>query len=548
MGQSPAKKSFLSLLLILGIFTIVLAFALVLINPLKAYATGMTGHSGERVSAGVLGSVVNQPTTPELTLTEIIASNAGLNRPVVITHAGDGRLFIVEKPGRIRIYDNGTLLATPFLDIESLVDDAGNEQGLLGLAFHPDYANNGYFYLNYTYDPPGAGLDRTRIARYQVSSGNPNLANAASATVLMEFAQDASNHNGGDLHFSPNDGYLYISVGDGGLQGDPNNRAQTNTQLLGKMLRIDVDTTGGADCDISGFNNYGVPADNPYVGVAGCDEIWQNGLRNPWRFSFDKNTADMWIADVGYGSWEEIDFQAASSSGGENWGWRCYEGDHIYNTSGCGPIANYKFPVHEYNHTAGNCSVTGGFVYRGEDILALKGHYLFADYCSRRFWSLSGPGNDLTSFDIPTTIGGSLGSPTAFGEDVDGNIYVAEDGINASIYKVTAVALPCIDENPTTVLPIIMSSNSDAVLAWNDNAANKGGYAIHRSTSPYFTPDGNTVHDTLLAGSQVYTDTAAIGDVSMNFNYVVQARNCDASAVANSKEVGEFDFGVVQGN
>lgn len=519
------------------------------------YAAGnsvnMNGNpSGDRASTDALEIVVTPPTTPELTLTEVISSSAGLNRPVGITHAGDERLFIVEKPGRIRIFDGSSLLATPFLDIESLVDDTNNEQGLLGLAFHPDYANNGYFYVNYTYDPAGSGLDRTRIARYQVNALNPNLANPASAIVLLEFEQDAGNHNGGDIHFSPNDGYLYISVGDGGLQGDPNNRAQTNTQLLGKMLRIDVDTAGATGCDISGNNNYGIPPSNPYADGAGgdCDEIWQNGVRNPWRFSFDKDTADMWIADVGYSNWEEIDFQAAASSGGENWGWRCYEGNHAQNTSGCGLMGDYDFPVHEYNHLSGECSITGGFVYRGEDILALNGHYLFADYCSRRFWSLSGSGNDLTAFGLPTIIGAGLGSPTTFGEDVNGNVYVAEDGFNASIYKVTAVALPCFDESPTTVLPIIMLSDSDVGLSWNDNAANKGGYAIHRTTTPNFAPNAKTILATLPAGSEVYTDTNAIGDVTKNYNYVVQSRNCNASNVANSSEVGEFDFAVVQGN
>jgi glucose/arabinose dehydrogenase len=239
--------------------------------------------------------------TPEdLTLTLITtlpADAVAVRQP----YDESGRLFLVEQRGRILIFDGDSLLSTPFLDIQNLVDDNGGEQGLLGLAFHPDYVTNGYFYLNYTYDP-GPGKDRTRIVRYQVSAGDPDIASPASASVILEIEQDFSNHNGGDIHFGP-DGYLYIGMGDGGSGGDPNDRARDLTSLLGKMLRIDIDgpaATGGDLCGI--VVNYAIPGDNPYQGSDpddACDETWSYGLRNPWRWSFDRVTSDLLIGDVG---------------------------------------------------------------------------------------------------------------------------------------------------------------------------------------------------------------------------------------------------------
>ena len=388
--------------------------------------------------------------TASITLTEVISSSAGLERPTDIANAGDGRLFIVEKAGRIRVFDGTTVLPAPFLDITELVssgDSDGQESGLLGLVFHPDYPANGYFYVNYTHQTAGAGLV-TRVSRYQVSAGDPNIADPA-GTVILEFAQDQANHNGGDLNFGPNDGYLYIAVGDGGRQGDPLNRAQTNTQLLGKILRIDVDASGGADCDQSGSSNYDSPTSNPMIDGPGgnCDEIWANGLRNPWRFSFDRDNGDMWIADVGFQNWEEVDYQPAGSNGGENWGWRCYEGNNAFDTSLCGPMSGYEFPVLAYSHGGDpfRCSITGGFVYRGTAVPELEGHYLFTDYCSGEFWSLKG--NDittLTDFGLPDVPGASFSNPTTFGEGANGELYVAENGIGASIFKVTGTTLPCV--------------------------------------------------------------------------------------------------------
>ncbi len=358
---------------------------------------------------------------------ELQLVTSAVSRPVAVRHAGDGsgRLFIVEQAGTVAVYDPaGGGPPTTFLDIESVVDDSGNEQGLLGLAFHPDYATNGFFYVNYTRDP-GAGLDRTVIERYSVSA-DPDVADPDSGFVILEINQDFSNHNGGDIHFGP-DGYLYIGMGDGGSGGDPNNRAQNLGQLLGKMLRIDVD---GAPAERGGFlcglvNNYAIPADNPFVGTAGaCDEIWAYGVRNPWRFSFDRMTGDLLIGDVGQNAWEEIDFQPADSAGGENYGWDCREGAHPFpGGSTCsGPVVD---PILEYSHSGGNCSVTGGFRYRGTVIGGFAGTYVYADYCSGRIWfaTQDGPGNWSSIEWMNTTI-----SVTSFGEDEDGELYLVGSG------------------------------------------------------------------------------------------------------------------------
>ncbi|WP_321539555.1 PQQ-dependent sugar dehydrogenase [Flavobacterium piscinae] len=251
-------------------------------------------------------------------------------------NAGDDRLFVVQRGGLIRIVNpNGTVNTTPFLSLTSIIT-AGGERGLLGLAFHPDYATNGRFYVNYTRSGDGA----TVIARYNVSDTDENIANANSGEILLTIAQPFSNHNGGSLNFGP-DGYLYIGMGDGGSGGDPNNYGQNLNSLLGKMLRIDV----------NGETGYTIPADNPYADIAGEDEIWSVGMRNPWKFSFDRQTGDLWIADVGQNAIEEIN-KAASSEAGLNYGWRCYEGNSPYNTTGCGGSSNYTFPVAQYTHAS----------------------------------------------------------------------------------------------------------------------------------------------------------------------------------------------------
>ena len=362
----------------------------------------------------------------EIKVEEIVS---GLDQLVDIQHAGDERLFIMEKSGRILILDDTrTLLDTPFLDIQDIVA-SGGERGLLGIAFHPDYATNGYFYLNYTVNSP----DRTRISRFTVSATDINIADATSELVIMEFDQPFSNHNGGQIQFGP-DNFLYIATGDGGSGGDPNNAGQNPTQLLGKILRVDIDSTstGAAECYSGGA--YTIPASNPYVGggsdttgtASNCDEIWATGLRNPWRFSFDAATGDMWIADVGQNAFEEIDFQPAGSTGGENYGWRCFEGDDSFDSSGCQPASAYVAPVHTYGRGDG-CSVTGGVVYRGSSYPALVGHYIFADYCTGNYWTLSGAPSATTLTTINIS-GGSPNSPAAFGTDLQGELYVASRG------------------------------------------------------------------------------------------------------------------------
>ncbi|TAE46171.1 MAG: hypothetical protein EAZ89_20620, partial [Bacteroidetes bacterium] len=251
---------------------------------------------------------------PQLALAPLAT---GLNRPVDIASAGDSRLFVVEQRGTIQIINaDGTMLTTPFLDIDARVNSTGNEQGLLGLVFHPNYALNGYFFVNYTRSPSGY----TRVSRFQTTAANPNIADPNSELVLLEIEQPYENHNAGDLAFGP-DGYLYIPMGDGGSGGDPGNRAQNGLTLLGKMIRIDVN---------AGFP-YTIPPSNPFLNDPGVrDEVWSIGLRNPWRFSFDRLTGDMWIADVGQGIYEEINVEPAGSAGGLNYGWRCYEGAHAY--------------------------------------------------------------------------------------------------------------------------------------------------------------------------------------------------------------------------
>lgn len=386
------------------------------------------------------GAATAAGTGIEAMTTVRVAGN--LDHLTFVTYApGDyTRLFIVEKQGRIKVLNlkTGVLNATLFLDIDALVGgglSTNDERGLLGLAFHPDYQNNGYFYVDYTNN-----VGTTTVARYSVSN-DPEVADPGSALILLTIFQPFSNHNGGWIGFGPNDGFLYISTGDGGSAGDPGNRAQDITnQLLGKMLRIDVDGNDGPG------GNYGIPAGNPFVGITGDDEIWAYGLRNPWRSSFDRATGDLYIADVGQNAWEEIDFQPADSTGGENYGWRCYEGDHTFNTGGCPPAKTMVFPIHEYSHALGR-SLTGGYVYRGCAIPTLDGTYFFADYVFTRLWSFTyeGKNNPTVTSRIaelsPSSDGFSINQISSFGEDARGELYIVDQGsgFSGQVFKIVPV-------------------------------------------------------------------------------------------------------------
>jgi glucose/arabinose dehydrogenase len=341
---------------------------------------------------------------------EPVASD--LQEPVSITHAGDSRLFITQQNGLVRIYDGTRMLPEPFLDIRSLTASSG-ERGLLSIAFHPNYAQNGLFFVNYT-DLSGD----TVVARYRVSS-DPNRADPASARQILFVDQPYPNHNGGQLQFGP-DGYLYIGMGDGGSAGDPENRAQNRTTLLGKMLRIDVNA-----------DTYSVPPSNPFVASgAGRGEIWSLGLRNPWRFTFDRETGDLWIADVGQGAWEEVNFQPASSIGGENYGWDVMEGTHCFSTTNCTRTGLVE-PVIEYNHSAGACSVTGGYVYRGTRSPRLQGMYLYGDYCNGRIW---GARRTIAGAWVSRQLADTNFRISTFGEDVNGEVYVADH--EGALYRI----------------------------------------------------------------------------------------------------------------
>lgn len=347
----------------------------------------------------------------------------GFEAPVYLTHAGEGlsggsRLYIVEKVGRIYLAENGVVQPTPFLDISARVGSQGSEQGLLSLAFPPDFGDSGLFYVNYT-DLNGD----TVVASYRRLAGNPGQGDPGSEQKILQIEQPAANHNGGQLQFGP-DGYMYIGMGDGGRAGDPWGNAQNPEVLLGKLLRIDV----------SGTETYTVPDSNPLLGQPGArPEIWATGLRNPWRFSFDRATDDLYIADVGQNIYEEVDFQPAAGPGGQNYGWDIMEGNHCFEPqTGC-DTGGLVPPAAEYDHSQG-CSVTGGHVYRGTRYPQLTGVYFFGDFCSGNIWGLrrEGSGQWQMALLLDTEL-----SISSFGEDAAGEIYVIgyRDG---NIYHLTA--------------------------------------------------------------------------------------------------------------
>ena len=377
----------------------------------------------------------------------------GLRDPVAIGNAGDGsgRLFILEKGGKVRIFQDNAVLAEPFLDVSGKIVRLNadyDERGLLGIAFHPQFKTNGRFFVYYS-APRRAGAPAgwnhtSHLSEFHVSASDPDKANAASERVLLEVDEPEFNHNGGQLAFGP-DGYLYLGLGDGGAGGDTglghNDRTgngQDRTTLLGKILRIDVNGDGA----------YGIPTTNPFYGLSSArNEIWAWGVRNPWRFSFDRQTGDLYIGDVGQDLWEEIDFQPAASKGGENYGWRVMEGTHCYNAASCSR-GSLVLPVAEYKHDGGNCSVTGGYIYRGSLYPGMAGLYFYGDYCTGNVWGLSRDANGRWRTAQMKDAGVQIQS---FGEDEAGEIYLA--GANGQIYRLVSFTGGMVTPTPSAVAP-----------------------------------------------------------------------------------------------
>ena len=458
----------------------------------SSQAPGGPSHGARDFGGAPAGPAWSTDTPPlDHPAVALLAIATSLAKPVAIAHAGDGsgRLFIVLQEGRIVIHDGQGVLPEPFLDVRALVSCCG-ELGLLGLAFHPGYAGNGYFFVNYT-DLTGA----TVIARYSVSASDPDSADPNSAVILLTILQPFSNHNGGQLKFGP-DGYLYIGMGDGGSGGDPQNNAQNLGSLLGKMLRIDVD----------GVPRYAVPPDNPFVTTPGArPEIWALGLRNPWRFTFDRATGDLFIGDVGQDRWEEISFQPAASPGGENFGWRLMEGTHCFNPeTSCNP-GTLTLPIIEYSHALG-CSVTGGYRYRGRQVPEFHGTYLYADFCSGRLWGASqdGGGQWSTAELLDTAL-----LISTFGEDEAGELYLAHrpDDATGAVYRIT-------HPSPHAV-PAVTGLTPATVIAGGPSFTLRVGGAGFASSSVvrWNGQDRPTtfVSDTQLSAKIPGTDIAAAG-------------------------------------
>ncbi|HEX8026546.1 MAG TPA: PQQ-dependent sugar dehydrogenase [Candidatus Limnocylindrales bacterium] len=348
----------------------------------------------------------------------------GLSQPVYLTSArdGTGRLFIVEKTGRIRVWSGSSLLSTPYLDIHTLVT-GGSEQGLLGLAFSPKFTTDHKLYIDYT-DVNG----NTKIVEYRQSTGSPNTVDTSTRRTVLTITQPFANHNGGDIVFGP-DGYLYIGMGDGGSAGDPNNNGQNLSSLLGKLLRINP-------LSYTSTRGYTIPSSNPFVGRTGRDEIWSYGLRNPWRFSFDRVAGTLWIGDVGQDTWEEVDRAGRSTAGagrGVNYGWHVMEGRSCYSpATNCNRTGKTLPPV-EYKHLAGRCAITGGHAYRGTAISGMAGLYLFGDYCTGEIWYTNATSTAQVSavrlLDTSLNI-------SSFGEDASNELYVCD--LNGAVYKVVA--------------------------------------------------------------------------------------------------------------
>ena len=369
--------------------------------------TGRAGHAPEAI----------EPTALSAGQLTVIRVTGSLSSPLGVTHAGDGsgRLFVVQRGGKVRVVKGGTLQAASFLDAGSRTDGSG-ERGLLGVAFHPQFAANGFVYIYYTNVNDG-DIMVTRLT----ANASRTSASLATETLLLRINHPRTNHNGGAMAFGP-DGYLYLGVGDGGGANDPDNNGQNKNTLLGKILRIDVNGSGSGP-----YDNYGIPSDNPFVGVSGADEVWAWGMRNPWRLSFDRVTGNLFIGDVGQDRYEEVDRESNASAGGRNYGWDIMEGKHC-RVDGCTPPPNDVLPVAEYTHSLG-CSITGGYVYRGTH-RDMQGQYVFGDYCSGRIWTMPHDGTSITQRrDTSLLI-------SSFGESQAGELYVTD--LSGALYRVIA--------------------------------------------------------------------------------------------------------------
>ena len=418
---------------------------------------------------------------------EVAFPNLSFSNALYLTHAGDGsdRIFVVERSGRIKVFENSQSVSTvkTFLDITDRVS-AGGEMGLLGLAFHPDYEKTGFFYVNYTAGNPR----RTIISRFQVSPTNPDSADKNSEFELLNFNQPFGNHNGGWIGFRQTDGYLYIGTGDGGSGGDPQNNGQKLTTMLGKILRIDVDNQDPG-------LNYAIPQDNPFVDSTGnvVKEIYAWGLRNPWRCSFDPATNFFWAADVGQNAWEEIDIIES----GKNYGWRCYEGTHPYNLSGCN-YPEYIDPVWEYDHPTG-FSITGGYVYRGQNVPELNGKYIYGDYVTKLIWALTYDGVNPPSNEFLLT---AVGDITSFGIDQNDELYITS--FNGNIYRFTPTGILNAPTNLDGFASITLGVPPIIVvdLNWIDNSNNEDGFVLERKIA-----NGSfEVIDSVSANEEAYRD------------------------------------------
>ena len=423
---------------IVGLFSILILTSLLLgCVKLPVLTTGITETPFQSANNPTqLPTVIQPSATPQLTETTapVLVNTTvfpnpdlytwhlvqdGFTRPVGLTNAGDGsgRVFVIEQAGLIRVILADKLVSTPFLDITDRVGSSGSEQGLLGLAFHPNFSRNGYFYVNYT-DLNG----NTVIARF-TAQGNTTpdkqTADPSSEFTLLRVDQPFANHNGGEMTFGP-DGMLWMGLGDGGSAGDPNANGQSVQTLLGKILRIDVDQG----------NPYAIPPENPYSNGGGLPEIWAIGLRNPWRFSFDPATGDLYIGDVGQNLWEEIDYlPAAYKAFPANFGWSIREGLHPFKDTPNGTGTTLIDPVFEYGHDQG-CSVTGGFVYRGKALPDFNGVYIFGDYCSGRVWGLIGAASNQPQGKLLFNTGLSISS---FGVDENGELYLLD--LTGGVYR-----------------------------------------------------------------------------------------------------------------